>query len=98
MFAAAPLSSPSHFAGVHSAAPVVPAAETISRFDAVVVLAVVVAIAAIVAPSIVIPAVVTVAILAVAWYGLQGLGQALEPIAEGRADAAAAMVNLHFTR
>ena len=100
MFASMPLSSPSHFSSVRAADSAAPAAETISRFDAVLVLAVVVGIAAIVAPSIVVPAVVIVAILGVAWYGLEGLGQALEPIAAGRVEAASAatMINLRYDR
>jgi hypothetical protein len=100
MFASAPLSSPSHFAGTRSADRVAAADETLSRVDVFAIVAVVVGIAAVIAPSVVIPAVVVVAFLVVAWFGLQGLGQALEPIAEGRIEAAsaAALVNRNFNR
>ncbi len=97
MLAIAPISSPSHHAGLRPASA---AAESISKFDVALVVGAVVAIGAVVAPSFMVPAVVIVAVLAIAYNGLRGAVQALEPIAEGRRDAnaAAAIVNLNFTR
>jgi hypothetical protein len=85
MLATTPLSSPSHYAGARSVAT---EAATVSRSQVLLAVAVVIGIAAVAAPSIVIPVVVTVGILAAAGYGLLGLGEALEPLAEGRVTAA----------
>jgi hypothetical protein len=94
MLATTPLSSPSHYAGARSVAT---DASTLSRTQVVLALAVVIGIAAIAAPSIVIPAVVVVGILAAAAYGLLGLNEALEPLAEGRV-AAASITYVPFNR
>ena len=94
MLATTPISSPSHYAGTRSVAQ---DAVTLSRTQVLLAVAVTVGIAAIAAPSIVIPVVVVVGILAGAWYGLMGLGEALEPLAEGRV-AAASITYVPFNR
>ncbi len=94
MLATTPVSSPSHHVGTRAAAT---DAVTLSRTQIVVALAVVVGIAAIAAPSVVIPVVVIVGILGAAAYGLAGLGEALEPLAEGRV-AAASITYVPFNR
>jgi arginine exporter protein ArgO len=94
MLATTPLSSPSHYAGQRS---VVTDAATVSRSQVLLAVAAVVGIAAIAAPSIVIPVVVIGGILAAAGYGLLGLGEALEPLAEGRV-AAASITYVPFNR
>ena len=94
MLATTPLSSPSHYAGARSVAT---DAATVSRSQVLLVVAAVVGIAAIAAPSIVIPVVVIGGILAAAGYGLLGLGEALEPLAEGRV-AAASITYVPFNR
>ena len=93
MLAITPLSSPSHYAGKRS---VVSDAATVSRSQVLLVIAAAVGIAAIAVPSVVIPAVVVVGVLAIAWRGLQGLGDALEPLAEGRAEVAGSLLYLPF--
>jgi hypothetical protein len=94
MLATTPLSSPSHYAGARS---VVSDAATVSRSQVLLAIAAAVAIAAIAAPTIVIPVVVIGGILAAAGYGLLGLGEALEPLAEGRV-AAASITYVPFNR
>jgi arginine exporter protein ArgO len=94
MLATTPLSSPSHYAGARSVAT---EAATVSRSQVLLAVAAVVGIAAIAAPSIVIPVVVIGGILAAAGYGLLGLGEALEPLAEGRV-AAASITYVPFNR
>ena len=94
MLATTPLSSPSHYAGARSVAT---DAATLSRTQVLLAVAVVIGIAAIAAPSVVIPVVVVVGILAAAGYGLLGLGEALEPLAEGRV-AAASITYVPFNR
>jgi len=94
MLATTPLSSPSHYAGNRSVAT---DAVTVSRSQALLVAAAVVVIAALAAPSIVVPVVVLGGILAAAGYGLMGLGEALEPLAEGRV-AAASITYVPFNR
>ncbi len=94
MLATTPLSSPSHYAGPRSVAT---DAATLSRTQVLLAVAAVVGIAAIAAPSIVIPVVVIGGILAAAGYGLLGLGEALEPLAEGRV-AAASITYVPFNR
>jgi hypothetical protein len=97
MFASMPLSSPSHLAGARSADKAV---ETLSAFDAFLAVAIVVVVAAALAPSIIIPAVIVVAIAWAVVRGLRGLGEALEPLADGRVQAVsgAALINLNYTR
>jgi hypothetical protein len=94
MLATSPLSSPSHYAGTRSVAS---DAVTVSRAQVLLVVAAVVVIAAIAAPAIVIPVVVIGGIMAAAGYGLLGLGEALEPLAEGRV-AAATITYVPFNR
>ena len=94
MLATTPLSSPSHYAGVRSVAS---DAATVSRSQVLLVVAAVVGIAAHRRPAVVIPVVVIGGILAAAGYGLLGLGEALEPLAEGRV-AAAAITYVPFNR
>jgi hypothetical protein len=84
MLATTPISSPSHLAGSRPAAS---DGVKVSRRQILLAAAAIVVIAAIAAPAIVIPAVVIVGIGSAAFYGLTGLNEALEPLAEGRVAA-----------